>query len=111
MQKVKYATLALALGVGFFFSSLIQAEELKVLDSIGLTRAVKQVAKSARVEIRLKDASQSADLELVSVDGLSAPLKSQINGNSVVFNSVPAGEWKIQSQGTSPSVLEVKIVQ
>ncbi len=65
----------------------ISAAELRILDSLGLTRAVKSVEKAAKVIITAsieEDKSQPADLYLSHVDGQSAPAHP-LNKKSLAF--------------------------
>ena len=93
----------------------ISAAELRILDSLGLTRAVKSVEKAAKVIITAsieEDKSQPADLYLSHVDGLAPDIEGTRNPDkSLLFVEVPEGVWKITAPDQHIIISEVKIVQ
>lgn len=112
LSIILFALLALTLGGSFFYSRLAQAEKLTVVDSKGLTRAVREVKGPAVVTITVKKGSQAAT-NLISVDGfgsISSEDGGEQNGKKVRrFSNVASGRWKIQGEGSEREIARVEI--
>lgn len=90
------------------------AETLKVIDSLGLTRASKQISAQASVTLGVKDMDGklgAASVKLVNIDGLKPDVPGVHNGKgSFVFNEVSSGTWRIKfSKGFNATIVRVKI--
>jgi hypothetical protein len=91
------------------------AGEIRVLDSMGLTRAVKSVEGAAKVVVSAhidKKSLLAVDVVLSHVDGLAADVEGFPSpDHTIVFSDVPEGVWKIKSSEPELVISEVKIVQ
>gem|GEM_PF-5965742 len=78
-----------------FFGSVCNAETdtIKVLDSNGLVRAVKQINQTASVEIQTSEPDMK--LSLQSMDKLQAEIVGEGQGKKVIFRDVTSGTWRI----------------
>ena len=86
------------------------AGELRILDSMGLTRAVKFVDEHAKVVI--STGSDAAGISLSHVDGLAPDIEGKrTSDKSILFADVPEGVWKIKISDQPVAISEVKIVQ
>ena len=95
-------------------ASVASAGELRIVDGLGLTRAVKSIGRDAKVVIvaSAKGGAALQDLSLVHVDGLASDHEGVAQGeHHFVFNAVEEGAWKIKSSSPQVVVSEVKIVQ
>lgn len=115
MFKIRAFLVSLLLA-GVAFSPLCaSAGELRILDGMGLTRAVKFVENPAKVIISAslqENKSQPADLFLSHVDGLVPDIEGSRNPDkSLTFVDVPEGVWKIKAPDQHIIISEVKIVQ
>lgn len=93
----------------------VQAAELRILDPMGLTRAVKFVENPVKVIVSAtleEDTAQPADVLLSHVDGLAPDIEGSRGANkSTTFADVPEGVWKIKAPDQRIIISEVKIVQ
>ena len=91
------------------------AAELRVIDNLGLTRAVSSIGESAVITISLlPDGKESHQEEITvvlsNIDGLSPDLKGQpSNRLQYIFNRVRNGTWRIILEPAGLKVGEVKI--
>jgi len=95
--------------VSLFLPTISFAGELKVLDSMGLTRAVKRVdnGASVRVETRNDTATQ---ISLTHVDGLAPDISgSRQDDGSYVFRNVTQGSWRLTVEGQDVVISQVRI--
>lgn len=93
------------------FSANIQnsyANELKVVNALGLIRAVKVVRGPVSFRIQIKDFSvdqpsksrETISCFAVNTDGLASERSVQVDKNrNCIFNNMTAGTWQIQVQG------------
>lgn len=87
-------------------SSSVLADELRIIDSHGLTRAVAVVEGKADVEVSLSQ--ETNELKLINPDGLAEELTaSKLSGTKYMFHSVVQGNWQLKSP---VQVQAVKIV-
>lgn len=94
------------------FSASASAGELRILDRMGLTRAVKMVEGNASVVIISKSAGAPADIQLAHIDGLAPDIDPASNSKgTVTFTQVPEGTWRVKSEDRQLVISEVKIVQ
>lgn len=110
-------TLKAAVFIGIFATTAFgvlaaHAGELRVLDSMGLTRAVRSIQNSATVQVTVRSGGEVQNLMLSHIDGL-APNRgpSSVSGETATFRDVPEGSWRISAEGSKPVIAEVKIVQ
>ena len=110
IQRIRWLYLLSLLGVGSISSGLpAYAGELKVLDTRGLIRGIKEVKGSAVVVVTLTEPPKAQTVTLSNVNGLSADLSGQPDGpRTIRFEPVPEGEWKIQA---TPGAISVKSVE
>lgn len=91
------------------------AAELKIVDNMGLTRAVKEVSESGAVTVELRrtgeaDGSAEMKMDLSNVDGIASDINGVAQNSSMFsFQRVPAGTWKIKSSKKNVSISVVKI--
>ena len=102
MQLPRIATLTLL--TLLVVVTTVAAQEIKILDSSGVARAVKRGSESAPVTVNFATTVQGATL--VRDDGRS--VGGQANGSSVSFSGVSSGNWQIVSQ---PSGVAIRTVQ
>jgi hypothetical protein len=105
------APLAILSGV---FSHPVVAEEVKILDSLGLTRAVRTVSDPATVIVRIaSEKGEPLELQplLSNVDGIASdiPAVRDSDGN-FVFSGLVRGIWQLKDTGEGNLVSEVRIV-
>ena len=82
----------------------VSAQEIKILDSSGVARAVKRGSERVSVTVDFSAPVQSATL--VRDDGRS--IGGQASGARVSFAGVSSGSWQIAS---SPAGIAIKTVQ
>lgn len=74
------------------------AGELKVLDSRGLIRGLKEIRGTATVVVEVGSPLDGRPMLLSNVNGLAPDIGGRtLTPRSVEFENVPEGEWKIQS--------------
>jgi len=78
-----------------------RALELRVLDSVGLVRAVRVVKGAAAVKITLEGKRPEAgSCVAVNVDGLASEKREPVSAQGVcVFKGLPAGTWQVSVPG------------
>ena len=89
------------------------AGELRILDSMGLTRAVKSVHEQASVRVSTGGGAGAPGAVILSqVDGLAPDINpSKVSDSVVVFEQVPEGAWRIRISSPKVVISEVKIDQ
>ena len=80
------------------------AQEIKILDSFGVARAIKRGVQSVSVSVDFAQSIQSA--VLVRDDGRS--IAGQANGTHASFDGVSSGNWQVVS---TPQKVAIKTVQ
>jgi hypothetical protein len=95
--------------------SIATAGELKIVDARGLIRALKEVRDSSTVIVTIESKPSDPTVKtlptivLSNVNGLAGDISGQpVSNQSMRFENVPHGEWRIQS-ATGP--LEVRSVE
>lgn len=109
---MKHGVVTLCLLWGAFFGlTEAFAGEIRVVDGVGLTRAVKSVPEMGTVSVRLKDQHAGpSEWQLINVDGLASDVTGVYSKDrEVVFPGVRGGTWRIQSKGTPVPVEAVRI--
>jgi hypothetical protein len=87
-----------------------QAGELKILDSRGLIRSLKEIRGSATVLVTLRTPSGSTKLVLSNVNGLSPDINGrEVTSQRLQFDNVPEGEWRIQATAGVAPIQKVEI--
>ena len=87
----------------------LEAEELRIVDTTGLTRAVMEIESSADVEIELS-AAGAQSVALQDSLGLRAPLKPrQQVKEKVTFTGVASGKWIVSIQPHTIDAVWVRI--
>ena len=91
------------------------AGEIRILDSMGLSRAAKYIDGNGKVIISAHapdNKEQVPDILLSHVDGLAPDIEGTRGPDkSVIFTDVPEGVWKIKAPEQAIVITEVKIVQ
>ena len=87
------------------------ADEFKVIDAFGLTRAVKDTQGSVEVVVSLTSNKGSpATLVLSNVDGLSSDIPGTLEQpGKFRFKGIQKGTWRITSQNGDYTIQEVRI--
>jgi hypothetical protein len=76
------------------------AEQLKILDAMGLTRAVKKTEGPVAVLVRVRAGDSTAALALTNVDGILPDVSGSNDGKGTIrFAGVREGTWRITSAG------------
>jgi hypothetical protein len=83
----------LCLLVSFLHALSVAADELRIEDSHGLTRALKQGVGEVDIVVRLEGQLEGS---LQRIDGLTSPLLPfRQQDGSLRFYNVPPGNWKL----------------
>ena len=92
------------------------AGELKILDARGLIRALKETRGVSTVIISLEEnaadtaAQKSLSVVLSNVNGLAADISGRRGSSqTLIFEQVPEGEWRIQISGAPTGIRSVEI--
>ena len=89
---------ALILAFIFLQSASCFADQLKILDSMGLTRAIKKIDGSVVVVVKSRPGTSAASLSLINVDGVLPDIAGADAGQGVIrFEGVQEGTWRITS--------------
>ncbi|MCB0332524.1 MAG: hypothetical protein KDD55_03425 [Bdellovibrionales bacterium] len=87
----------LLLSVLFIVPGSVLASDLRVIDALGLTRAVMKVSSPQVVHVSFQKNDNLESAVLKSQDGVVPHISGSPAGNSsVVFHNVPAGTWQVQ---------------
>jgi hypothetical protein len=92
----------------FFSAEIAFSQELRIIDNIGLTRAVKHVQGPSRVVLDIRSEEQELALKLIHSEGFFPELPASRDNSSYVFSEVPAGTWRI-STPAEHTVIRVRI--
>ena len=106
--------------IGYFFAVLVvlfftvpaAATEIKIIDSMGLIRAIKKYNSKNQLTVVVKDSNGSfpANIRISNLDGLAQEQTLPHTGNGrYVYKNLPPGTWKIILPDKSLSLQEVKI--
>ena len=93
----------------------LQAAEIKIVDSLGLTRAVKSLASStADVVLQVKPAADTAleaiIIKLINVDGISPEITGSAEQDGRYrFHNVESGTWRIQLSDSNLRIVDARI--
>ncbi len=89
------------------------AGELRILDGMGLTRAVKSVRDEGTVAVMTRGGGAAPGAVILSqVDGLAPDINpAKASDTAVVFERVPEGAWRIKTASSKVVITEVKIDQ
>lgn len=111
VNKLTYNLLGILIGsVILLSSSKAAAGELRILDSQGLVRAVKEIGDEATVVVRLSQAATTETALLTPVNGLSGDIKGKaVKDGSLEFDRVSVGIWKIVVKTPGVSVRSVEL--
>jgi hypothetical protein len=98
----------LLLGCG---ASRVAAQEVRILDSAGLVRAVRPAVNPVRVEVAVVggEAKRLAGATLVQTTGLAEDRNATIEGRGYIFEAIPPGTWQITLRAASEQVSSVRI--
>lgn len=111
MTKLRMtAAVLLALLAGPLDSGYCADAEIRIIDGLGLTRAVRSVEGPATVQVSV--APKTSRLILVHADGLAPDQQpNSMLDSTFTFESVPEGTWKVAPSEPNVRIVEVKIVQ
>ncbi len=92
----------------------VRADELRIIDQMGLSRAIMMIEKSANVVIEVSSSGGSSNGEvvcrLVHSEGLAADHDGEwISSELVVFKNIIPGTWRIEIVGGNFMVESVRI--
>ena len=114
-SEICRALLIILLLVGFL-PGIATAGELKIVDARGLIRALKEVRDSSTVIVTIESkpsdptAKTPPTVVLSNVNGLAADISGQPGSNqSMRFENVPHGEWRVQSASGPIEVRSIEI--
>ncbi len=89
-------TLFFFLLLSFFIPALTFAGEIRILDPLGLTRAVKKVSAPQLIRIRFQQDKGLRNAVLMNRDGVVPQVVGEPSGTSVLFHNVSSGTWQVQ---------------
>lgn len=98
--------------VSFFLPCSLWAAELKVVDPLGLIRAVSKIEESAKVTITLnsKTSNYPQSLQMVNLDGLAPAKNIQHSGNGLyAADALTPGTWEIKLKSPDINIKTVVI--
>jgi len=110
MRKRYFNAIVFLLALVLCAPSVVSAAELKVLDEMGLTRAVKRINNGATVVAQVGNGNAAEAARLSHVDGLAPDISGtrQADG-SFVFSGVTEGTWRLVVNGSDVVVSRVRI--
>jgi|GEM_PF-1794099 len=91
------ATFTIGLVALFSFNTAAVADELRILDSTGLVRAVRVVRGAAAVTVKVEGAQPPAgECVAANLDGLATEKRQPISTTGVcLFTELASGTWQI----------------
>lgn len=108
-----YVVALLSLLVALLWSAVSAADELRVVDLHGLTRALAQVAsgQSATVEVHVGAPFEPGSaVVLTNIDGLGGERRAPVTAQGAArFHAIPAGTWRISLDGSASSLRRVVV--
>ena len=108
LERGKMPKIFVALALLLIVESVVAlGNEIKILDSQGISRAMKRNVGEAVVEISLKAPSGTA-VSLENVDGLAPNVDGALGADGKARLKISSGTWRINSSGQR--ILEVKIL-
>ncbi|MBX7143811.1 MAG: hypothetical protein K1X79_05120 [Oligoflexia bacterium] len=113
MRAHRYGAVLVAILAELALAQVAFAGDLKIVDELGLVRAVKHVSAPVTVRV-IAGAGSTGPVKpkLVNVDGLSGDLLGEVQApGTFVFSKVPEGTWRVSLEGGHAQVAEVKIAQ
>ncbi|RMG42922.1 MAG: hypothetical protein D6719_05000 [Candidatus Dadabacteria bacterium] len=81
-----------------FLASPAFAARLKIIDSFGLTRGIKNIKSKANVVVSITDHAQISPraIQLVNIDGIGSTVSpDKTSNNMVTFRDISPGTWKV----------------
>lgn len=89
----------------------LRAEELRIVDGLGLVRVTQEVDGPRSVTIVTRGASESEKPNLTSAQGFGRDILGQsVAGNQFLFRAVTAGIWQIRFESPHVQIVSVKVV-
>lgn len=87
------------------------AQEIRVLDPAGLTRAVQATADAMSVEVTVTKAESRppGGAVLVQTSGLADDRAEAGVGNRYLFSTVPPGTWQVKLNDSGEQISRVRI--
>lgn len=103
LNQIQKVMVALVIALMTFWSLGARADQVRIVDSGGLVRAIKITRSVARVVVTIQSPQPSTlkgECVATNVDGLAAEKRSVISGNGeCVFADVGGGSWQITIPG------------
>lgn len=115
MRRAQKSSSFLLLLMLLLFPVTSFAEQIQIVDSGGLTRAIRKVHSGAlatvEVVVELANPSLKSEISLVQVDGTSRE-KLPVQGSASVlrFSEVGQGVWRIKSSAKGVTLRKVQIL-
>ena len=107
MRRYSFYTLFLLF---FLLPQAVYAIEVRVVDALGLTRAVQHYSKPVTINIEVEAGQSVETLELKASGAVDVKIVgSQIDSDNFRFSAVPAGSWSIVTKPKSIKIKSVKI--
>ncbi len=107
MRRYSFYTLFLLF---FLLPQAVYAIEVRVVDTLGLTRAVQHYSKPVTINIEVEDGQTVEALELKAYGAVDVEIAgSQVGAVDFRFSEVPAGTWSIVTKPKSVKIKSVKI--
>lgn len=96
----------------FSFANLCQAAPLRIVDHLGLLRAVREVEVSAEIKMTVSESDKDLqEIRLSHVDGLSEDIMGSSAGpNTYIFHGVSYGTWAVLVKPDTYEILAVNIL-
>lgn len=103
----------IAVTVVLWFAQGAAAEEIRILDPLGLTRAVQRSVEPVTVEITVVAPPNRmlGGATLVQDSGLVEDRTAAGEGDRYIFPAVPPGAWQVKLMEPSERVSSVRIVR
>jgi hypothetical protein len=83
--------------LSLFYPCIAQAAELRIVDSIGLARAVKVVDDASSITLMVENPKEAgAECVLTNVDGLASERREKVSpAGECSFKDIAAGTWQV----------------
>jgi hypothetical protein len=106
----RYAVKWLALLVALLLPALSSAADLKILDELGLTRAIKPLSAPTTITVDFQTNRNVDGAKLINESGLAGDISGgRLSQSRFQFSGVSPGTWRIQSIPAGSKVQSVKI--
>jgi hypothetical protein len=107
-RVVIFILLLLCFSLGAYHQIWAQDSQIKIIDSNGLTRAVRILRSKATVQVTIRSNLPEQSVTLEAVDQALASINGVREDDQIFFKQVASGIWRISL--SSGDLLKVQIV-